>query len=354
VSTFAGFGSRLDPVPADLARRLGRIDRAAGQSDLYRQQLPRLLEALRDRARVESVEASSAIEGIVVPHARAEAVVRDPSEAPRNRSEAELRGYSNALDHVFEMAPAEKRLTVGLVLHLHRLLFEIAGAGGAGQFKTSDNIVIDRDAGAQRHVRFTPVAASATPQAVSNLVDIYEDVSGRATHHPLVLIAAFVLDFTVIHPFADGNGRVSRLLTGLLLERAGYDVGRYVSVERQTERTKDRYYATLLASTAGWHDGTHDPWPWATYFVETIEAVYERFIQHADAERTRGSKQERVRRHLEQHAGRRFSMEDLRVALPGISDATVRVVLNELRAEGRVTATTGRGAQWTWIGGARS
>lgn len=353
MTSFSGFGSCLNPVPAEVVRHLGQIDRLAGQSDLYRQQLPRLLEALRDRARVESVEASSAIEGVVAPHARAEAVVRDPAEVPRNRSEAELRGYSNALTFAFEVSRGEQRLTVGAILHLHRLLYEAAGVVGAGQFKTADNVVIDREADAVRRVRFRPVPAAATPQAMRDLVDMYEEVDRSETHHPLIIIAAFVLDLTVIHPFADGNGRVSRLVTNLLLERAGYDVGRYVSVERETERTKERYYATLLASTAGWHEGSHVPWPWIGYFVETVEAVFQRFRGHADAERSRGSKQDRVRRHLEAHGDRSFTMEDLRVALPGISDATMRVVLRDLRQEGLVAASTGRGARWTWVGASR-
>lgn len=350
MTSFGGYGNRFDPVPGAVASRLGRIDRAAGQSDLYRRQMPRLLEALRDRARIESVEASSAIEGVVAPHARAEAVIRDPQEVPRNRSEAELRGYSNALSYAFDPARSAEPLSVGLILHLHRLLYEPAGVGGAGQFKTADNLVVERSAQGTREVRFTPVSAAATPQAVENLVGTYGDVTKRRTHHQLLLIAGFVLDFTVIHPFADGNGRVSRLLTNLLLDQAGYDVGRYVSVEGQIERTKERYYSTLQASTSDWHTEDHDVWPWASYFVEVLEGAYQLFVGHAEEERAHGSKQDRVRRHLEEHAHQSFTMEDLRQALPGISDATMRLVLRGLRDDGLVVASTGRGASWTWRG----
>lgn len=147
---------------------------------------------------------------------------------------------------------------------------------------------------------------------------------------------------------AGGNGRVSRLPINLLLDRHGYDVGRYVSVERQIERTKDRYYDVLLASTRGWHDGVHDMWPWAGYFVEILEATYDTFVEHAEEERSRGSKQERVRRYLEEHAHDSFSMRDLRQALPGISDATLRLVLHRQRDAGLVTASDGRSARWRW------
>ena len=349
MSSFQGFGSRLGPVPGEIVARLGRIDRAAGQAELYRRQMPGLLDHLRDNAQVESVEASSAIEGVTAPRARAEAVIRNPEERPRNRSEAELRGYSNALTYVFGEGWAERRVSVGVILHLHRMLYEPTGLVGAGQFKTSDNVVVDRDASGRRRVRFHPVAAAQTPAATKDLVETYVTVLGREEHHPLIVVAAFVLDFTVIHPFADGNGRVSRLLTNLLLGHHGYDAGRYVSLERQIERTQGRYYAALHASTSGWHEGTHDLWPWINHFTDVLAVVYERFVDQAEQVRSRGSKSERVRRHLESHAQRSFTMADLRSALPGISDATIKLVLNQLRRDGLVEATTGRTARWTWV-----
>jgi Fic family protein len=350
MSSFDRFGSRFDPVPAEVALRLAGIERLAGQADLYRNQMPRLLEVLRDRARVDSVEASSAIEGVTAPHARAAAVIRNPEEKPRNRSEAELKGYSNALNYAFERSTTERVVNVGFILHLHRLLYEPAGVSVAGHFKTADNIVVERAASGLRSVRFTPVSSAGTPGAVEDLIGSYEDAVKRASQHPLLLIAGFVLDFTVIHPFADGNGRLSRLLTNFMLDRAGYDVGRYVSVERQIEQTKERYYDALLASTHGWHDNAHDVWPWTSYFVEILSKAYESFGAHADEERSHGSKQERVRDHLERHGAKEFTLSDLRRALPGISDATLRLVLRNLRDQGLVTTTTGRGASWKWKG----
>jgi Fic family protein len=349
MSSFQRLGTGLGPVPGEIVAKLGRVDRAAGQAELYRRQLPGLLEHLRDNARVESVEASSAIEGVTAPHARAAAVIRNPEEQPRNRSEAELRGYSNALSYVFGEGWSERGVSVGAILHLHRLLYEPSGVLGAGQFKSADNVVIERDTSGRRKVRFHPVSAAQTPAATRALVDGYADVLNRQEHHPLIVVAAFVLDFTIVHPFADGNGRVSRLLTNLLLGHHGYDAGRYVSLERQIERTQERYYAALHASTVGWHEGEHTVWPWIGYFTDVLETVYERFVRHAEEVRSRGSKVERVRRHLEAHASRSFTMADLRSALPGISDATIRVVLNELRRDGLVQATSGRSARWTSV-----
>lgn len=349
MTSFQSLGTRLASVPGEVVARLGKIDRSAGQADLYRRQMPGLLDHLRDSARVESVEASSAIEGITAPHARAAAVIRNPEEVPRNRSEAELRGCSNALTYVFGEGWAEGGVSVGVILYLHRLLYEPTGLLGAGQFKSADNVVVERDSSGHRRVRFHPVAAAQTPAATEALVEDYQAVLARDEHHSLIVVAAFVLDFTIIHPFSDGNGRVSRLLTNLLLGHHGYDAGRYVSLERQIERSQDRYYAALHASTVGWHDGRHDVWPWIAYFAEVLALVYERFVEHAEEVRSRGSKAERVRRHLERHANNSFTMADLRAALPGISDATIKLVLSELRREGLVVSTSGRGARWTWV-----
>jgi Fic family protein len=349
MTSFRNLGAALGHVPGDIVATLGSIDRAAGQADLYRRQLPGLLDHLRDHARVESVEASSAIEGVTAPHARAAAVIRNPEETPRNRSEAELRGYGNALTYVFDQGWPEGRVSVGIILHLHRLLYEPTGLAGAGQFKSADNVVIDRDTAGRRRVRFHPVSAAQAPTSTASLAESYTELLSRGGHHPIIAVAAFILDFTVIHPFADGNGRVSRLLTNLLLGHHSYDAGRYVSVEREIERTQERYYAALHASTLGWHEGNHNVWPWIAYFTDVLRIVYGRFVAQAEEVRSRGSKAERVRRHLESHASRSFTMADLRQALPGISDATIKLVLKQLRDDHLVRATTGRGARWTWI-----
>ena len=347
--SFVGFGEKFDPVPAEVTTRLVDIGRAAGSADLWRDQFPKLLEALRQRAQVDSVTSSSAIEGVVAPAARAQVMVEDAQAQPRNRSEAELRGYSNALTYAFTEAANEAHLSLGVILHLHRLLFEPAGLAGAGQFKTADNLVVDRLPDGSRQVRFTPVPASETPQAVRDLVGACNDAIARGRDTPLVPIAAAVLDFTIIHPFADGNGRISRLLLNLLLSQAGYDVGRYVSLERLIEQSKVRYYDSLLRSTRGWEDRSHDVWPAVGYLIEIIDQAYRRFARFAEVERAAGSKRGRVRTYLEGRGQQSFSIAEIRRASPGVSEATIRLVLHELRDEGRIAGGSGRSARWQWL-----
>jgi Fic family protein len=348
VTSFYGLGERLTPVPSDVVVQLGQIHHHAGAAELYRHQFPGLLTQLRRGARVESAEASSAIEGIVIPRARAEAVVNRPSEQPRNRSEEEVRGYANALTFLFDRTEADRWPTVGLILHLHRLLYEPTGVHGAGIFKTADNEVIDRTE-AGRVVRFRPVSAVATPAAVKDLVDAYQATVEGGRCDSLLAVGAFVLDLLVIHPFADGNGRISRLLTNYLLDHEGYDIGRYVSLESLTRDAEGRYYDALLASTHGWHDNEHDAWPWLRFFLEILVSAYRRFSRRADEERGHGTRSQRVRIHVLEQAPAEFSLADVARHLH-VSEQTVRGVLQTLRDEGLVQAGQGRGAKWRRIG----
>jgi hypothetical protein len=164
----------------------------------------------------------------------------------------------------------------------------------------------------------------------------------------VLLVALFALDLLTIHPFADGNGRVVRALTNALIDEAGYAVGRYVSLEQLIAESADGYYAALLASTHGWHEQTNDPWPWLAYLTEVLARAYERFEQRAASERSAGTKQDRVRDYVLDHAPRVFRIADVRVALPGVSDPTIRLTLERLKAEGRVKPE-GRGRSAVWV-----
>ncbi|HEX4016984.1 MAG TPA: Fic family protein [Frankiaceae bacterium] len=226
------------------------------------------------------------------------------------------------------------------------MLFESTAAAG-GAFKTSDNLVVDRSPDGSVEVRFVPVTAAQTPIFTSELVDRYNETISAAAHHQLLVIGLFVLDLLTIHPFEDGNGRVVRVLTNALLEDVGYRVARYVSLEQLIAETADEYYAALLDSTRGWHEETNDPWPWLSYFVSLVARAYDVFEARAAAGRTTGTKQERVRDHVLRHAPTTFRIAELRVALPGISDQTIRLALEVLKAEDHVAAEgTGRGAVW--------
>jgi Fic family protein len=237
-------------------------------------------------------------------------------------------------------------LNVGLLLHLHRLLWEQTNVA-AGTFKDDDNLVVDRSSDGTTQIRFVPVSARLTPQYTKELIDGYNDAVRRGAHHPILLIGLFVLDLLTIHPFSDGNGRVVRVVTNALLEAANYRVGKYVSLEQIIANSADDYYAALLASTHGWHEQTQDPWPWLTYFVSTLTTAYDTFESRASSDRSTGSKQDRVRGYVVNHASDIFTISDIRVALPGISDPTIRLALEALKREGQITPEgTGRSAVW--------
>ena len=342
--SFADVDALIGMVPAGVVTHLSVVDAGRGSEALYADQLPGLLKELADAARVESVIASSAIEGIVVEPARAERIVRGADQRLRVRNEKELAGYRDALDYLFQNDPGE--LSVGLVLHLHRLLFGRT-SGGGGQFKTVDNLVVDRHADGTSSVRFVPTSHQDTPFFMSELVDRYRAEQGAGNHHQALLVGLFALDFLTIHPFVDGNGRLSRLLSTRLLSEVGYAVGRYVSLEGLIYERRDAYYDALATATAGWQDGAHDPWPWLRFFVEVIADAYETFAARAADQRSAITKQDRVRNYVLNHAGASFEMADVRRAVPGVSDQTVRLVLRELKNAGVVHPSgVGRGTKW--------
>lgn len=343
--SFAALDQLLGSVPGPLVMRLSRIDTGRGRQQLYRDQLPQLLTELAARARVASITASSALEGVVVAdQARAQQIIEGKVATLRNRSEQEFAGYRAALDYLF--TEDWRPLNVGLLLHLHRLLWGQTKAEG-GSFKGDDNLVVDRSPHGTSEIRFVPVPARLTPEFTRDLVDHYNEAMSRREHHPILLIGLFVLDLLTIHPFSDGNGRVVRAVTNALLDEAGYGVGKYVSLEQIIGNTADEYYEALLSSTHGWHEQAHDPWPWLTYFVSILTTAYDTFESRASSDRSTGTKQDRVRDYVVNHASDIFKISDIRVALPGISDPTIRLALESLKREGQITPEgTGRSAVW--------
>lgn len=344
--SFDDLDALVGSVPFAVVTDLRTVDTGRGSEALYRDKLPALLTTLADRARVASIEASSAIEGVVVEdRARAADIVAGKADGLRDRSEQELAGYRAALDYLYR--EDWRPLNVGLVLHLHRLLFQYTGVPG-GQFKQAENVVVDKLADGTSVKRFTPVSVLETPQYVAELVARYTSAQDAQRHHPVIVTGLFVLDLLTIHPFLDGNGRIARALTNALLQEQGYDVTRYVSLETSIAASADAYYAALLASTRGWHTAEHDPWPWLRYFVALVARSYEDFRTVTDAARRGGSKQDRVRDYVLHHAPATFQIADVRAALPGVSDPTIRLALNALKAGGLVEAdSVGRGATWT-------
>ena len=344
--SFTDLDALIGRVPAHVVARLSALDFGRGSEALYRDQMPGLLTELADRARVQSITASSAIEGVVVADAgRAERIINRRTSTLRNRSEQELAGYRDAQDYLFQ--EDWRPLNAGLILHLHRLLFAHTALPG-GAFKAEDNLVVDRSPDGSTTVRFKPVPAAGTPFAIDDLIGRYHQAAATGEHHPVLLTGLFILDFLVIHPFEDGNGRVARLLTDAMLTDHGYTVGRYVSLEQAVSESADAYYQALLESTYGWHEGVFDPWPWLGYFTSVLASAYAVFADRAAAAKTSGTKQQRVRDHILRRAPVTFRLADIRTALPGVSDQTIRLVLEQLRSENRVRADgTGRSASWT-------
>lgn len=285
---------------------------------------------------------------MVADRARAAAIIDGRAATLRSRSEQELAGYRGALDYLF--GTRWRPLDVGLLLHLHRELFSQTQVPG-GAFKENDNLVVDRSPDGSVEVRFVPVPAARTEYFTRELVARYIEATTRERHHPALLVGLFVLDLLTIHPFTDGNGRVVRALTNALLDDAGYTVGRYVSLEQLIAETADGYYDALLRSTHGWHEDANDPWPWLSYFVRVLARAYAQFEQRAASGRTAGTKQDRVREYVISHAPRIFRISDIRVALPGVSDPTIRRALDRLRSQGDVRSQgTGRSAVWVRSG----
>jgi Fic family protein len=345
VRSFDEDAALLHQVPGGLTRALARADVGRGLEGLHVSQMPGLLQQLAFSARVQSIKASSALEGVVVAdELRADRIIGRGAANLRGRSEQELAGYRDALDYVWQYD--WRPLNVGLVLHLHRLLLAHTVVPG-GTFKSEDNLVVDRLPDGRQEIRFQPVSARNTPWFTEELLGRYLAQREADEHHPLLLIGLAVLDLLVIHPFEDGNGRVARILTNALLSEAGYGVARYVSLEQLIAESADGYYASLLASTRGWHEAEHDPWPWLTYFVGQVGDAYGLFEQRAASGTGGGGKRGRVKQYVLQQAPARFRISDVRASLPGISDGTIRNALDDLRDERKVDVDgPGRGATW--------
>lgn len=329
--------------PRELGAVLADVDTGRGQERLFLHQRPELLKRLSEHARIASITASNAIEGIVVEGERAERIAEGAQF--RNRSEQEFAGYRDALDGLMRSGPPE-RLTVPFVLSLHRQMFAYSGGRG-GHLKRDPNLIVSYESGT-REVVFAPPPPDEVEFLLTELFARYEAAKREQQAHPLVLVGALVVDFLAIHPVADGNGRLARLITTNELLSQGYGVARYVSIEQRIFESKNTYYDRLYRSQRRWHDAEHDIWPWTTYLVQVVAAAYadfERRVLAADQPDT--NKQARVRRHILDHAPEVFRRRDIERALPEVSPATIRLVINALRDSGEIVAEgAGPAARW--------
>lgn len=322
-----------------------RLGGARGRQELSVAQSPEQLEVLREAAIIESSESSNRIEGVTAAPGRVQALVRKSSD-PRDRSEQEIAGYRDALNLIHE-SHQHMPMSVNVVLQLHSMVYRYLPSDG-GKWKPTDNQIVERGPdGNVVRVRFTPTAAVETPQAMSDLVVGYRQAVDLDDVNPLIVVPLAILDFLCIHPFRDGNGRLARLLTLLLLYHFDYQVGRYISLERIVEESKETYYEALAASSQGWHEGTHDVHPWLNYMWGALIRAYDEFEDRVGTLKGgRGSKTEQVR----QAVARRFapfSVSDIEADSPGVSRDMVRHVLRQMRDEGHIEVRgRGRGARW--------
>ena len=352
MKSFVDTERRFSSQPARLGARLARVDTGRGREQMYLDQLPELLRALAQQTRIESITASSALEDVIVESYRAEKIT-EASEAGEptklhTRDEEEFAGYRDAMDEI-SRAGAQERMSLGLILHIHRQLFKHSEIRG-GRWKQEDNIIGNRNPDGTVVKLFTPPPKHMTETLMNELVNRYNEAVDDGAAHPIVLIAAFIVDFLAIHPFDDGNGRVSRILTTQMLLERGYTMPRYVSVESRIFETKNSYYDALYRSQRNWHEAEHTIWPWVGYLVETLADSYDIFEQRVSARQglETMSKSDQVRAYALEHAPQEFRLRELKRALPGISETTLKRVLGELKQEGRLRAN-GKGPQASWI-----
>lgn len=310
---------------------------------MWIRQKPEVLDALREQAIIHSVESSNRIEGVTVTPQRLRPVVLGHAR-PRDRSEEELAGYRSALDWVFSRR-RRVAVTPRLIQRLHTLA-QGRSRGDAGEWKKRNNEIIEILRNGDRQVRFIPVSAEKTPAAVTSLCRSYADTLSKHNIPPLLVIATLLLDFLCIHPFRDGNGRVSRLLTSLLLQMDGFEVARYVSLERLIEESKEDYYRTLKLCSKGWHEGKNEIIPWWNYFLGIVRSGYREFERQVESAAARPAKSEAVRRLvLEQDDP--FALADIAAWVPAVSPQLVKKVLAQMKEAGEVQLEgRGRGARW--------
>ena len=318
---------------SELLGLVAAIYKAAGKQEMYLKQRPEELEKLVDIAMIQSTEASNAIEGIVTTNTRIRQLVQEKT-APRNRDEQEIAGYRDVLAIIHESFDAIP-ITRNHILQLHKVLYSHMNNPVAGHTKTVQNYISATYPDGHTATLFTPLAPFETPEALDRICEEYNRVIGNMELEPLIAIPVFIHDFLCIHPFNDGNGRMSRLLTTLLLYRSGFFVGKYISLEAKNARHKDLYYEALSASQDGWHEGKDDPVPFIKYLLGTILAAYRDFEDRFALVETKRTALETVRLATRNRIGR-FTKQDIRELCPSLSLSSVEGAIRKLVAAGEL------------------
>lgn len=318
---------------SDILGLIAAIYKEAGKQEMYLKQRPKELEKLVEIAKVQSTEASNAIEGIVTTNTRIKQLIEEKA-TPKNRNEQEIAGYRDVLNIIHESFDAIP-ITQNYILQLHKILYSYMNNPMAGRTKSVQNYISATYSNGHVETLFTPLAPYETPEALDRICAEYNRVIGNMEVEPLIVIPIFIHDFLCIHPFNDGNGRMSRLLTTLLLYRNGFYVGKYISLEAKIAKNKDLYYDALGQAQTSWHEGTEDVVPFIKYLLGTILAAYKDFEDRFALVETKLPALETVRRATMNKIGR-FTKQDIRELCPSLSISSIEGALRKLVASGEL------------------
>lgn len=331
----------------EIVPMLSQIHEFKGEQNLFIEAQSDALTQLVEIAKIQSTEASNKIEGIFTSDERLKKLVTNKT-TPRSRNEQEIAGYRDVLSTIhdsYEFIPVRP----SIILQLHRDLYKFSGKSIGGAYKNADNVIAEEDNEGNRFIRFQPIPAWETPKSIEALCDAFDDAIARNEADPLLIIPMFILDFLCIHPFNDGNGRMSRLLTLLLLYRAGYIVGKYISIEKVIETTKDTYYEALQSSSQGWHEEENDYAHFVRYMLGVILSAYRDFSSRVRVLTTsRMSKPDRIREIIKDTLGK-ITKTEIMQKCPDISQVTIQRTLNDLIKNGDIIKIGGgRYTSYIW------
>ena len=312
---------------------IAAVYKEAGKQELYLKQRPDELEKLVEIAKIQSTEASNAIEGIVTTSTRIKQLVEEKT-TPKNRDEQEIAGYRDVLNIIHESFDAIP-ITQNYILQLHKIMYSHMNNPMAGRTKNNQNYISATYPDGHTEILFTPLAPFETPEALDKICEEYNRVIGNFEVEPLIAIPVFIHDFLCIHPFNDGNGRMSRLLTTLLLYRNGFYVGKYISLEAKIARNKDLYYSALSQSQHGWHDGTEDALPFIKYILGIVLAAYKDFEDRFSIVETKLPAIDMVRIASQNKIGR-FTKQDIHELCPSLSISSIESALRKLVSSGKL------------------
>jgi Fic family protein len=313
---------------------ISEIKELKGKQNFFNSLKKAKFDKLVQLAKIQSIEASNRIEGIITTEQRMHDLYHEKT-TPRNRDEEEIMGYRDVLNTIhenFEYIP----LKPNYILQMHKDLYKFSAGSIGGKYKAVDNYIQEEDAKGNKRIRFKPLEAFLTPDAINNICEEYARALNLYNIEPLILIPIYILDFLCVHPFSDGNGRMSRLLTLLLLYQNGFTVGKYISMEKFIERTKEKYYDTLLASSTKWHENANDVVPFVKYMLQIIVAAYrdfeERVLMVTEKKFTKG---DQIRELFNTHLGK-LSKSEIKKLLPDISEPMIEITLRDLILSGQI------------------